>query len=109
MKYSIHDIGGEVIKNDETYKLIDNKMLTRMVLSQTILHPHKSTRGHKHPGQEEIYFFVSGKGKMELDDEVIDVSANTVVLVPDGVFHRVHNNDKERLIFNCVFEGKRNH
>lgn len=109
MKYNNSDIGGSVIKNDDTYKIIDNTMLTRLVLSQTILHPQKSTRGHSHPGQEEIYCFISGSGTMEVGEDVYQVKLGDIILVPDGAFHRVHNTSHQDLIFNCVFEGDRNH
>ena len=71
MKYHINDIGGEIIKDNETYVLKDNKTLNNLVLSSTELKAGQSTRGHKHEGQEEVYYFVSGAGLMELDDNKI--------------------------------------
>lgn len=110
MIYNINDIGGEVIKDNETYVLKDNKLLKNLVVSSTFLRAGQSTRGHKHEGQEEVYYFVSGKGTMELDDETFKVEAGSVVLIEDGVFHRVHNtSDDGALYFVCVFDGKRNH
>lgn len=110
MNLTINDIGGEVVKDNETYVLKDNKKLKNLVLSSTFLKAGQSTRGHKHEGQEEVYFFISGNGKMELDDKVIDVDPGSVVLIEDGVFHRVHNPSRtSALYFVCVFDGKRNH
>lgn len=109
MKYHIDDIGGEVVKDNETYLLKDNKTLKNLVLSSTLLRPGQSTRGHKHEGQEEVYYFVSGRGTMELDDKTINVEPGSVVLIEDGVFHRVHNPFEIPLYFVCVFDGKRNH
>ena len=102
-------IGGEIVKDNETYVLRDNKTLNNLVLSQTILHPAQSTRGHSHAGQEEVYFFVQGTGMMMVDEEKLRVSAGDIVLIPDGAFHRVINDGEMHLIFNCVFDGKRNH
>jgi len=104
-----NDIGGEVIKDNETYRLIDNKTLNNLILSQTQLHAGQSTRGHSHAGQEEVYFFVSGSGEMEVDNQRFEVYSGKIVLIPDGAFHRVHNTGTIDLIFNCVFDGKRNH
>lgn len=110
MKYNVYDIGGEVVKDNETYLLKDNKTLNNLVLSSTDLKPGQSTRGHSHPGQEEVYYFISGTGIMELGDEKFNVQGSDVVLIPDGVFHRVHNTQKHStLYFVCVFDGKRNH
>jgi mannose-6-phosphate isomerase-like protein (cupin superfamily) len=110
MKQSIYDIGGEVIKDNETYILKDNKQLKNLVISSTELKPGMSTRGHTHAGQEEVYYFISGTGEMELDNKRFNVQGSDVVLIEDGVFHRVHNNSNSNpLYFVCVFDGKRNH
>ena len=109
MKYNVMDIGGEVIKDNETYILKDNKLLNNLVLSSTELHPYKSTRGHNHSGQEEVYQFVSGSGEMQIDDERFPVTAGDIVLVEDGEFHRVFNTGHLGLYFVCVFDGKRSH
>ncbi len=109
LKYNIHNIGGEVVKDNETYLLRDNKFLKNLVVSSTFLKPNQSTRGHSHAGQEEVYYFVDGTGRMELDGEVFDVRDGDVVLIPDGVFHRVFNPTDRPLYFVCVFDGKRNH
>jgi oxalate decarboxylase/phosphoglucose isomerase-like protein (cupin superfamily) len=112
IKYHMSDIGGEVVKDNETYKLKDNKTLKNLVLSSTCLYRDQQTRGHRHVGQEEVYFFVLGSGLMivgEEDSEPFPVIGGDVVIIPDGAFHRVINNGEMNLIFNCVFDGKRNH
>ena len=110
MKVRSDDIGGTIVKNNETYIVIDNTSLVGLVVSKTILHPGKETTGHKHPGQEEVYQFIHGCGKMQLDEHFFSVQANDVVLIPDGVFHKVFNtSDIEDLTFLCVFDGKRMH
>ena len=109
-KLGIYDIKGEVVKDNETYLLKDNKTLKNLVLSSTGLKAGQSTRGHKHEGQEEVYYFVSGAGEIELDDKRFSVQGGDVVLIEDGVFHRVHNQSNSHgLYFVCVFDGKRNH
>ena len=108
-KLKIYNIGGETIKDNETYVLKDNKTLNNLVISSTELHGLQSTRGHRHEGQEEVYYFVSGTGEMELDNEKFPVQGGDVVLIKDGVFHRVHNTSNTKLYFVCVFDGKRNH
>ena len=109
LKYNIRNIGGDIVKDNETYLLRDNKFLNNLVLSSTFLKPKQSTRGHSHAGQEEVYHFVDGTGRMEVDGEVFDVQGGDVVLIPDGAFHRVFNNTDNPLYFVCVFDGKRNH
>lgn len=107
--YSNLDIGGDVVKDNETYLLKDNKTLKNLILSSTELYPGRATRGHTHAGQEEVYFFVHGTGVMIVDSERMRVQAGSVVLIPDGAFHQVVNDGDDNLIFNCVFDGLRNH
>lgn len=109
IKYNTHDIGGEIVKDNETYLLKDNKTLKNLVLSSTCLYRGQSTRGHSHAGQEEVYFFVQGTGVMIVDEERFRVASGDVILIPDGAFHRVINDGEMNLVFNCVFDGKRNH
>ena len=109
MKYSEWDIGGDEVKNDDRYIVKDNTLLNNLVVSSTMLSAHKSTTGHRHAGQEEVYMFVSGSGQMELDHNLIDVTAGDTVLIEDNVFHKVHNNTDVGLKFICVFDGRRNH
>jgi len=111
-KYSFHDVGGEVVKDNEVYLLKDNRDLNNLVLSSTKLYPQQQTRGHRHPGQEEVYFFITGAGRMivgDEDSEPFRVIGGDIVLIPDGAFHRVINDGQIDLVFNCVFDGKRNH
>ena len=108
-KLTIKDIGGYVAKEDDRYTVKDNPHLKGLVLSSTFLFAGKETSGHKHDGQEEIYFFIKGKGEMTLDDERFPVEEGDVVLIEDGVFHKVHNTGHLGLYFVCVFDGGRNH
>jgi|TARA_R100000008_G_scaffold71743_2_gene49692 mannose-6-phosphate isomerase-like protein (cupin superfamily) len=109
MKYNIKDIQGEVVKDNDTYLLKDNKSLNNLVLSSTRLKPRKETRGHSHKGKEEVYYFVEGEGVMILRYDMFEVKAGDVVLIPDGAFHQVKNPSDEDLYFVCVFEGNRDH
>jgi mannose-6-phosphate isomerase-like protein (cupin superfamily) len=103
------DIGGTIVKSDHRYVVTDNTELNNLVVSSTRLNAKKSTTGHRHAGQEEVYIFVQGSGQMELDHRIIDVKAGDTILIQDNVFHKVHNNTDLGLEFICVFDGKRNH
>ena len=108
MKLHINDISNKVAKADDRYVVKDNNTLNELVVSSTDLFAWKSTTGHRHAGQEEVYYFIRGNGRMELDDDTFDISAGDVVLIQDGVFHRVYAGS-EGCYFVCVFDGKRNH
>lgn len=110
IKLNQFKIEGNLIKSNEVYDLYDNQTLENLILSQTILKPEMATNGHSHTGQEEIYFFISGRGVMTVGKETLQVAEGDIILIPDGAFHRVYNSSsKFNLIFNCVFNGQRKH
>lgn len=109
LKLNDYNIGGEIVEDNDTYLLKDNKTLNNLILSSTCLYRGQSTRGHNHEGQEEVYFFVQGTGVMIVDQERFRIQKGDVVLIPNGAFHRVINDGEMNLVFNCVFDGQRNH
>jgi|TARA_R110001583_G_scaffold24511_2_gene89450 mannose-6-phosphate isomerase-like protein (cupin superfamily) len=103
-------LNGTVVKNNDTYIVIDNTSLNGLVVSKTVLHPKKETGGHKHPGQEEVYQFVHGHGRIQIDNVYFNVGPEDIILIEDGVFHKVYNDSTvDDLVFICVFDGKRSH
>lgn len=105
MKLNSKDILGKVIRDTETYQVIDNTSLNNLTLSKTILHPLQRTSGHSHEGLEEVYFFHSGEGRMQLDNEFFKVKQGDIILIPGGAYHRVYNDMvDEDLEFICVFQ-----
>ncbi len=110
MKLNKDDISSKLVKDNSTYKVIDNTKLNGLVVSKTILHPLKETGGHAHKGQEEVYQFIFGFGEMEVGESRYNVSTGDIILIPDGMFHKVWNTSSvEDLVFVCVFDGKRSH
>jgi len=93
----------ELAKDDERYKIYDYKM-ERIVVSLTELHPHQETRGHNHPGIEEVYYFIEGKGKIQVGEKVMEVEEGDIILISDGKFHKVFNPNNGELKFFAIFE-----
>ena len=102
----INDIEGQIVKEDDRYIVKDNTSLKNLIVSSTTLFPNKSTSGHKHKGQEEVYIFLTGNGYIYLNEKKMSVQAGDTVLIEDGVFHRVESG-ASGLYFVCVFDGKR--
>ena len=50
-------MNGQIVKKDDRYIVEDDTSLRDLVVSRTILHAGKSTTGHSHKGQEEVYIF----------------------------------------------------
>lgn len=57
---------------------------------------------HQHKTHEELYFFLAGKGEMQVDGQVIPISEGTVVRVSPQGKRSVRNNGTEPLIMLCV-------
>jgi len=93
----------ELAKDDERYRIYDYKM-RRFVISLTELKSHQETRGHSHPGIEEVYYFFEGKGKIQLGKKTINVGEGDIIPIPDGEFHKVSNLLDKELKFLCFFE-----
>ena len=106
MKISKKELNGTVIRDTEVYIVEDNTYLNNLTVSKTTLHQGKETSGHNHSGLEEVYFFESGYGTMQLDSETFEVTAGDIVMIPDGAFHKVFNasGSISDLVFVCVFQ-----
>ena len=115
MKIKLDKSDSKVVKSNETYDVIDNTNLDKLIVSKTILHVGKQTGGHNHTGQEEVYIFMEGEGKMVVGSNTYIVKPGDIILIPDGEFHKVWNTADENLgefgdlEFICVFDGGRNH
>lgn len=98
---------GEVTKVSDKYEVRDDYSLSNLILSSTSLKPGCATNGHKHMSQDEVFLFY-GYGEIHLRypdedqgeiDDVIRVEPGSVVSVPVGVFHRVHNTSDDNILF----------
>jgi uncharacterized cupin superfamily protein len=62
----------------------------------------RGSYGHCHPGQEEIYFVVSGTLTFKVGDDVFEAGPQTAVRMTGDACYSVHNDtdsDAELLIF----------
>ncbi len=49
---------------------------------------------HYHKRSLETYYVLEGSGKLELDDEIVDLEPGTAVLIPPGIRHRGYGDFK---------------
>ena len=67
----------------------------------------RGSYGHRHPGQEEVYFVISGTLTFKVGDEVFEAGPQTAVRMSGEEFYSVHNDsgaDAELLIFSTRLE-----
>ena len=67
----------------------------------------KGSYGHRHKTQEEIYFVAAGSLQFKLEDDVLDISAGTVVRVAPQVARSVWNEGPEdAVLIMCSMKGE---
>lgn len=57
---------------------------------------------HTHRTHEELYFFLSGEGQMQVDGEIIPVAEGSVVRVAPAPKRSVRNTGNEPLVMLCI-------
>jgi len=58
-------------------------------LAEATLAAGQSTERHYHARSEELYSFLEGGGRLEIDGEVREVAAGDTVLIPPGARHTI--------------------
>ena len=62
----------------------------------------RGSYGHRHPGQEEVYFVISGTVTFKIDGDVFEAGPQTAVRVSGDAHRSVHNDtgeEAELLVF----------
>ncbi len=70
-------------------------------LAEATVPPGGETAEHHHPRSEELYYFVSGSGRMRLGDEEAEVHAGDCVVIVPGTPHKLWNPSSEPLVLLC--------
>ena len=68
----------------------------------------RGSYGHRHPGQEEVYFVISGRVTFKVGDDVFEAGPQTAVRMTGEEFYSVHNDgdgDAELLLFSTRLES----
>lgn len=77
----------------DTYFLIDpeDSPSRNLKMGQTIIYPTGKTTGHAHEDMEEVYYILSGKGKMVVGEDEFTIQAGDAFYVPFGEYHVTYN------------------
>lgn len=78
-----------------------NSSICKQSLAEARLKPGQQTTPHYHPDTEEIYYILTGQGRMQLADELRDVVVGDAIAIPPGMTHQITNTGSEMLIFLC--------
>ncbi|HJT31791.1 MAG TPA: cupin domain-containing protein [Pirellulales bacterium] len=78
-----------------------NSSIRNQSLAEARLAPGQSTTAHYHPKSEEIYYILTGEGRMRLGDEVRQVGPGDAIAIPPGMVHQLTNTGREVLKLLC--------
>ena len=78
-----------------------NSSIKNQSLAEATVAPGKSTDEYYHPRAEEIYYILSGKGRMKIGDESSEIGAGDAVAILPGKRHNIRNTGNADLVFLC--------
>ena len=97
LRYVVKDREEETLR--DTYFLIDpeDSPSRNLKMGHTIIYPTGKTTGHAHEDMEEVYYILSGKGKMVVGEDEFPVQAGDAFYVPFGEYHVTYNTGNQPL------------
>ena len=78
-----------------------NSCIRNQSLAEARLPPGGATTPHYHPKTEEIYYILSGAGRMRIGDELRDVGPGDAIAIPPGQIHQIENTGRDTLLVLC--------
>lgn len=78
-----------------------NSSIRNQSLAEATIPPGVLTQLHHHPKTEEIYYILSGSGKMEIDGQLTHVGPGDAIAIGPGKWHRIHNDGSIDLVLLC--------
>ena len=78
-----------------------NSGIRNQSLAESRLLVGSSTQEHYHARTEEIYFILTGTGRMRIEGELAEVKAGDAIAIPPGKKHKLWNTGAEPLTLLC--------
>jgi mannose-6-phosphate isomerase-like protein (cupin superfamily) len=78
-----------------------NSCIAKQSLAEARLPVGGSTTPHYHPLTEEIYYILTGEGRMRIGTETSPVGPGDAIAIPPGIEHEITNTGSETLVFLC--------
>jgi mannose-6-phosphate isomerase-like protein (cupin superfamily) len=78
-----------------------NSSIARQSLAEATLRPGAKTEAHRHPQTEEIYYILTGSGRIAIEGETQTVAPGDGIAIPAGQRHQIQNVGTEDLVFLC--------
>lgn len=78
-----------------------NSSIKNQSVAEATLPAGKTTIEHSHPKSEEIYYILSGTGKIKVNGETAEVKKYDGIAIPPGQTHQITNTGTDPLVFIC--------
>ena len=97
LRQVVSDRESEILR--DTYTLIDPETSPskNLTMGYTVIYPTGKTTGHAHADMEEVYYILTGKGKMAVGDDAYPIQAGDALYVPFGEYHVTYNTGNQPL------------
>jgi len=94
------DVESPIIKTsgETVYELVGARAdlggTTQHSIAEIAISPRGSSVRHRHLHSEETYYVLSGRGRIEIDDQSIRVAPGDACLILPGEHHRIVNEEE---------------
>jgi mannose-6-phosphate isomerase-like protein (cupin superfamily) len=78
-----------------------NSAIRNQTLAEATIAVGTSTQEHYHPKSEEIYYILSGAGRMKIDGEMREVGPLDAIAIPPNARHKLWNIGDVPLVLIC--------
>jgi mannose-6-phosphate isomerase-like protein (cupin superfamily) len=78
-----------------------NSVIRNQSVAEATIAPGSATQEHYHPKSEEIYYILSGSGRIKINDEERDVGPLDAIAIPPGAHHKIWNTGDAPLVLLC--------
>ncbi len=95
--------GDETILKELLHPEREYKYTGRYSLAHATVKPGKSSLKHRLK-TDEVYYVISGKGKMHIDAETAEVGAGDAIEIPPNSTQWVENTGSDNLTFLCIVD-----
>jgi mannose-6-phosphate isomerase-like protein (cupin superfamily) len=78
-----------------------NSVIRNQTLAEAVIAVGTSTQEHYHKTTEEIYYILSGAGRMKIDGELREVGPLDAIAIPPKARHKIWNIGAVPLVLLC--------
>ena len=78
-----------------------NSGIRNQSLAEATIPVGRATQAHFHPKAEEIYYILSGHGRMEIEGQSREVAPLDAIAIPPGSRHKIWNIGEVALVLLC--------